>query len=313
MTARTHTALRTSGFLVLLILLTALIVAGLYSLRFGTVHAAVVVEVPPEIARTPVPHVPADVVARAVEDSTREHGWALAVIVGVILISRALKRARGRWPASRALDWAGGKVGIALIGAGVVCSAALDALVLGGSWTAAGLAAIGTVLYLLDPDQRPSLAARDFTDEPPTQAGFVAGTLLVWLATLALLVAGAGLASCSGVQRAAGSVVDCATGSAPSLTSQFGPLADDAIAAATREDGSIDVDRLKRAARNFAWDTAGCVFAVAIARAMAVSAPRGLLATPGGPKPAQLRAAWEAVRAEQLGGRRFELAGGTVM
>lgn len=99
-------------------------------------------------------------------------------------------------------------------------------------------------------------------------------------------------------------VVDCTTSEAKSLSKQFGPTIDDVLVTATNGDGSIDKARVKSAIKGFATDTARCVFADAVARALAPKA-----ADPNAPKSSPLDAdpaALHELLAELGGGKSYK-------
>lgn len=105
-----------------------------------------------------------------------------------------------------------------------------------------------------------------------------------------------------------GAVVDCTTGSAPALIEQFGPLAVEVIRAATKPDGTVDLEPFEATAEGALWDVAGCVWAHAFHQVA-----QGADVARFAPTPAvtPLQATWERIRHESLGGRRFRLADGT--
>jgi hypothetical protein len=239
---------------------------------------------------------PLDNLGGAIDDvsAARRHGWALGALVGLILIARSLGKARKRWPASRALAWMGGRVGGVVIGVGVVGSSAFDAIALGGSWVAAGYAAIGAALYLLMPDPPAPSGQRQ------PERGSVHPLLVI--ALLPAIVAGSLAAWSCAPLRSAGRegapiVVDCTL----VAVGEHADALEAAIRDATNLDGSIDWTRIRAAVRELGWEVGGCALRAAIERIL--GAP-GVQAMPH-PHEGDLRAGWERVRVEVLGGRRY--------
>ncbi|MGN6103727.1 MAG: hypothetical protein ACTHU0_01355 [Kofleriaceae bacterium] len=131
--------------------------------------------------------------------------------------------------------------------------------------------------------------------------------------SLALVLAGCGWLKDTS-QSVAGAHVDCTTRKAKTQTAQLGTAVDMLLAAATAPDGKVDWTQLKAATRQFALDTGGCVLAASVARALTPTVPRADApqSSPLQWDPVALAEGWEAVRAEQFGGRHFKLAGGTL-
>jgi hypothetical protein len=320
-TARTRSALTPA-----LVLLAAAALAYVISLipTLGVAHgstpahaAAVVDVVTPAAQPAPRPsdqlHDPLTDLGGAIDDAeaARRQGWPILVLVGVVLVSRGLGTARRRWPGSRALRWMSGRAGLLTIGSGAVAAAAFDAFVLGGSWFAAGYAALGAALALIDPgptaqkDAEVLQPAKDsatdlgFCNQPAPRApesGHIALPLLGCVAVVFL----AGLAwGCASLRPSAtataGELVDC------TLVS-IGDHADEleaAIRDATDMRGAIDWETPRALVRELGADVGGCALRLAIER---------LLASPGvaaGSGAASLTAGWHTIRTEDLGGRRY--------
>lgn len=229
-----------------------------------------------------------------VRDAARSHGWALGALVGLILVGRTMRRARRRWPASRALAWMGGPAGLIVGGSAIVASAAYDALALGGSWLAAGFAAVGAVLYLLDPDPVPR--------PRQAEAGSVAGRVLFWLACTAVgCVVGFSLA-CSSAKHTArvtsAAVVDCTAEAFRAGAERYAAHVRDAVVRCGDDWGCVG-DAVAELGQEVGLEVAGCAALRVVADMLSPSvAPvdRG-----------RIEAGWDRVRIERLGGRVFEL------
>lgn len=283
-----------------------------------TTASSTIVPPAPPAAADPAPrpsdalHNPIDDIGGAIDDaaSARRHGWPLLALVGLVLVSRGLAKARKRWPGSRALGWMGGRVGLVVIGSGMVGAAAFDALVLSGSWVAAAYAAIGTALLLLDPEPHPSAARKP-------QRGSVASPLLAILFGAAIAASSVTAWSCSSAQRraVAEDVVDCTIDVARAHSAEYGALVEAALRAAVRSDGTIDWTAIRTAAAGFGLQTGACALAAVVARLLTTpeaSAPELLPAAPPGPRGVELRAGWERLRRELWDGRRFRVEHGVL-
>jgi hypothetical protein len=86
-------------------------------------------------------------------------GWALGLLVALVIVARGLGTARRRWPASRLLSWLSGRTALVVLGVGTTGAAAVDAIALGGSWLAAAAAAAGALLALIEPGPGPKAGA----------------------------------------------------------------------------------------------------------------------------------------------------------
>lgn len=200
-------------------------------------------------------------------------------------------------------------------------------------WYTAGLTALGACVELVHAGQTPSAgmligagavfvalitrsplqpaAAADARSAREPQRGSVAGSVLLLLLALAIIWVPIVSASCSGGQRRAAieSVVDCTIGVGKQHADEYSALIEQVLRAATSPDGSVDWTVVRAAAVGFGLETGGCAIAAAVVRLLA--APPGYRA--GSPAPSTVRAGWELLRAEQLGGRRFRVAGGAVL
>jgi len=246
--------------------------------------------------------------AGAIDDAVaaRRQGWPLLALVVLILVSRGLGKARTRWPSSRSLAWMGGRAGLVVIGAGIVAGAAFDALALGGSWFAAGAAAIGAALALLDP----APARRPSDQRRAAELGTV--ELLPGLALAVLAVIGGLLAwSCAGASRrardTAGIVVACTADTLRDRAAELVPRVLQSLTACTRDDGTIDAAAFGGEMAKLVADLGPEVTGCAAERVVAdlIKRRQGLTAGPAGV--AGLRDAWARVRTERFGGRTFDL------
>lgn len=183
-------------------------------------------------------------------------------------------------------------------------------LVKGLSFAAAALTAI---VYAITRAQVKAAASADAPDPlgPDPQRGSSAIDLMLLIAFGACIV---GAIACGALKSetkgVAGDVVDCTTTSALSSIKQFGPTVDSVLVVATNADKTVDVDRIKDAARGFATDAARCVLADAIARALNPKAD-----DPNAPKSSPLEADPVALRqafAELAGGKSYHTEHGTL-
>ena len=79
-------------------------------------------------------------------------GWPLALLGGLVVVTRGLAAASKRWPKIPGLSKLGdGKIAIVVAGITTVVIAAFDALALGGAWPAVAIAAGGALFALLSP------------------------------------------------------------------------------------------------------------------------------------------------------------------
>lgn len=79
-------------------------------------------------------------------------GWALALLGGLVMVSKGLAGANAKWPNSSLLSWlAKGKTAVIVAGVAALAIAAFNALVLGGGWAAALIAAGGVALTVIHP------------------------------------------------------------------------------------------------------------------------------------------------------------------
>lgn len=239
--------------------------------------------------------------AGAIDDAAaaKRQGWPILVLVGVVLVSRGLGTARRRWPGSRALRWMSGRAGLITIGSGAIAAAAFDALVLGGSWFAAGYAALGAALALIDPGPVQPAPARN------PERGSAAGPVLAWLACAGALYA-AGLAwGCAPTKHVAkattAAVVDCTAETLARGAEAYAGRVRDAVADCTAEAGTdwgCVGAKVGELGREVGLEVAGCA-------AMRVAAD--MLAPTAVPVDrAGIEAGWERVREEHLEGRTFE-------
>jgi hypothetical protein len=308
MTARTRSALTPA-----LVLLAAAALAYAISLipTLGVAHgstpahaAAVVAAEPAAPAPRPSDqlHDPLTDLGGAIDDARREgqaHGWALGAIVGLVLLSRALRKAHKRWPTLTTLRWMAGPAGLVVFGAGIIGSAAFDAFIFGGSWLAAGYAAIGAALYLLDPDLKLPTQSNPPTSSDGSrspESGHIALPLLGCVAVVFLAGLAWGCASLRPTAKAtAGELVDCALVA-------VGDHADEleaAIRDATDMRGDIDWTAPRALVRQLGGSVGGCALRLAIERLLASPGVAAIGGT------GSLRAGWEQVRVEDLGGRRY--------
>jgi hypothetical protein len=270
-------------------------------------HAAAVGDVVVPVAQPAPPrpsdqlHDPLTDLGGAIDDARREgqaHGWALGAIVGLVLLSRALRKAHKRWPTLTPLRWMAGPAGLVVFGAGIIGSAAFDAFIFGGSWIAAGYAAIGAALYLLDPDLKlppPVNPPTSSEGSRAPEAGHIALPLLGCIAVVFLAGLAWGCASLRPTKAAAGELVDCTLVAVGSHADEI----EAAIRDATNMDGEIDWQAPRAMVRQLGFDVGGCALRLAIER---------LLASPGvaaGSGAASITAGWNMIRADDLGSRRY--------
>ena len=136
------------------------------------------------------------------------------------------------------------------------------------------------------------------------------GPLVVIIACATLVLAAMGAWSCTGVQRraVAAAVVDCTASTIAAHADAWRPL----VGAAIRHG---DWSAVRAAAMTGAREDVGCAAAAVVLEL--ASPPPGVvvqsLTRPGeAPDPLVARAAWERLRLEVLGGRRYETRGGAL-
>lgn len=127
-----------------------------------------------------------------------------------------------------------------------------------------------------------------------SERGSVRGTVIVWLACIAL----AFVACARYAKPTTTAVVDC------TFVAISEPAAE--IEAAIR---ARDWDRVRALVAKAGWRAGGCALATVVDQLL--EAPAGARVAPR-PDPSELRAGWEAVQREQLGGWRYEVAPGRV-
>jgi len=147
----------------------------------------------------------------------------------------------------------------------------------------------------------------------PPQSGFArldtVLTVLMLGASIALVCSACG-AFKSEAKHAAADVVDCTTKEASGRIAEYGPMIDDVLVTATAGDGTVDKDRVKSAIRGFATDTARCVLADAVARALSPKStdPTAPHSSPLNADPLALR----QVFSELGGGKTYQTPHGTL-
>lgn len=139
------------------------------------------------------------------------------------------------------------------------------------------------------------------------------GLAFLSLISIALLLAcitpacGAG----PGAREAGKAIASCTAGEARGVVDQIAPLADAAITRATGAGGHVDASAIKAAGASLLSASLRCAFATAILYAVTRTARPGAPASEASePDPAQLRAAFEALRVESYGGVTFETPAG---
>lgn len=214
--------------------------------------------------------------------------------------------AAGRFDPKRAWKWTGSAAAIGMI-VEVVRAGQIPTL---GMFVAAA----GTLAALW----APGVAGVVGASRPPrarTERGAAS-----WPLTVALALGGSALigiavgAGCAALKReshaTASDVVDCTTATARAHAAEYGALLEQVILAATAPSGEVDFAPVRAAAAGFGIETGGCALAATIARLLEARVPESTRAAAPGRD--ELRASWESLRREQLGGRRFKVAGGVL-
>jgi len=136
--------------------------------------------------------------------------------------------------------------------------------------------------------------------------GSVAGMLLLVLAGAAVIWTAGMLWSCSSARQharsTAGAAIDCALVAYEQHADDLEALVRDA----TNLDGSIDWTRIREAVKKLGWSAGGCALATVIAKLFAT--PAGARLAPA-PDVSEVRAEWNLIRHEVLGGRSYLVAG----
>jgi hypothetical protein len=103
-----------------------------------------------------------------------------------------------------------------------------------------------------------------------SEAGFVSYATVLIIAGVVLICMS--ITACAMLRDEAKhegrALIDCTTKSAKDTIATFGATVDEVLVSSTAADGSIDRDRVKAATKGFATNTAKCVLADAIARAL---------------------------------------------
>lgn len=131
-------------------------------------------------------------------------------------------------------------------------------------------------------------------------------------AVLLVMLLSHGSLGCAWVKGEAATVghalVDCTKPAAVDAFHQFGSFVDNALVASATPDGKVTADTMKSIGKSFTSEIGQCVFVQVVAHALA---PKP--ADPNAPKSEQLvldaaslRAGFEAVRGEQLGGATYK-------
>jgi hypothetical protein len=142
------------------------------------------------------------------------------------------------------------------------------------------------------------------------QSGSIQLLLIIALAVPTGVIAGSQLAGCAGLNRetraAASAAVDCTTDQALQVAKEYGPSVELAVQSQLSDTGKLDRTSFAALAKSFASDTGRCVLARVVTRLLT---PGGTdtQATPLAVDTADVNAAWDAVRREQFGGRKFAL------
>lgn len=247
--------------------------------------------------------------------TARRIGWPVGVLAIVTVAALALGTAgqrRGRGCLGRL---AHGTAATTTGAGAAIGSAVLDALLAGGSPAAVGVAITATILAFWRA-RRPEPGVPSEIDDARTrrhQRGSAAGPLLAILACAAIVAGAMGAWSCTGAQRRelAAQVVDCTARTIAAHADAWRPL----VGAAIRHG---DWTAVRAAAMTAAREDVGCAAAAVVieierppgAVGVAVQALTG--AEGPAPDPPAARAAWERLRAEQLGGRRYETRAGVL-
>lgn len=271
---------------------------------------------PPEARSEPLP-APPTVAAPVHVDETRvvrDVAWPVWFGIGLATFALVLGSLGKRVPW---LAWLSRGYWATTIGVvGAAGGAVYEAAIAGGPNVTLGAVALAALLTFYRAERGgPSLAPRPRDSE----IGSAAHPVLLMLAGGVFLLA-VGMAatstSCSSAQRvrdaAVDVAVDCTGATVRSHLDQYGSLLEKAVRDALRSDGTVDGDALRDAAKGLAIETGGCVLVQVVARVL--GALPHYRATAEAYDPAtRLREAWEAIRAEQFGGRRFRVDGGEVL
>lgn len=257
----------------------------------------------PGSAAAPAPATPTSPIVRA--QSATDTGWDLVEdygpIWGGMLLAFAVVSALLRKNAEEHWLKEGRKLALVVAGVGIL-GAVLEAHFGSGSWAGVVVTAIAAVKMLTSPTVPPPKVK-------PAAAGAI--DLFIVFAVFGVLLTLPGCAwSQHEARSVAGDVVDCTTKEATAKIAEFAPTVDDVLVNATASDGMLDKDRVKAATRGFATDTARCVLADAIARALS---PKP--ADPNAPKASPLEADPAALRQvldELGGGRSYRTPHGTL-
>lgn len=255
----------------------------------------------PGSAAAPAPATPTSPIVRA--QSATDTGWDLVEdygpIWGGMLLAFAVVSALLRKNAEEHWLKEGRKLALVVAGVGIL-GAVLEAHFGSGSWAGVVVTAIAAVKMLTSP-----------TVPPPKVKPAAAGAIDLFIV---FVVFGLLLTSCGATQTAIANtkhdVIDCTTKEAVSRIGEFGSMVDDVLVNATAGDGSLDKDRVKSAVKGFATDSARCVLADAIARALAPKAD-----DPNAPKSSPLETDPAALRAllDELGdGKTYHTPNGTL-
>lgn len=334
MTARTASRLQSAGLIAVAIVAAAIIALALAALATPA-HAES--EPPPALAAAaPAPPAAEPDTAAVV----RRLGWPIGVLAAVTVAALSLGVA-GQRRGRRELAWLARGTAATSAGAGAaIGSAVLDTLIAGGSPAAVGAAMVATILAFWrarrpEPGHRwrrplpgevqeeSAICAtcglyaseRDIpctdgrTSDPSLQRGAAAGPLIAILACAAITAGAMGAWSCTGAQRRefAAAAIDCTAGQLAERADALRPL----VGAAIR---SGDWAAVRAAAMTALRDAVGCAGAavvIEIERPPSV-VTQALTTTGAPPDPVEVRAAWERLRREQLGGRSYVTRGGAL-
>jgi hypothetical protein len=158
----------------------------------------------------------------------------------------------------------------------------------------------------------PATVVVDMTNVSSTQrqpqGGFAQFNLLLVIALGGALIGCAFMKS--EAKQTGHAIIECVGTETKRAIAEYGPTIDDVLVNATSADGSIDKARVKNATRGFATNTAKCVLADAVARALnpAPADPAAPKSSPLEANPAELRAMF----AELAGGATYRTPHGTL-
>jgi hypothetical protein len=256
------------------------------------------VETPAPVSPVVIPN-PVDRPDQSIDDfdKARQHGWPALVFFLATSLAIALGTLGERHPKIASLARLNQGIVATVIGAVAACgTAGFEAAIQGGSWATVGftftlaLAAFWKAQRTpaVPVERNPEVGSAAF---PPMLAMSLFGVLAVFLAGLAW--------SCAPLKPTtkdtAGEMVDCTLVAVGSHADEL----EAAIRDATNMDGEIDWQSPRAMVRELQVDVAGCALRLAIER---------LLASPGAVAvggQGDLRAGWERIRTEELGGRRY--------